>query len=67
MATPSEDIMITSFGKQAVADNMRIKSESLLGSNEKIRWKKQDDAMVTALPSDLPAWKVIAFRIELRN
>lgn len=67
MAPPTEDIMITSLGKQAVADNMRIKSVSLLGSNEKIRWKQQDDAMVIELPSNLPAFKVIAFRIKFRN
>jgi len=65
MDTPAEDIKISSLGKKSATAIRKIRSISLLGSDEKIKWKQQDDALVIALPSKLPAWKVAVFKIML--
>jgi alpha-L-fucosidase len=67
MDTPVKDIMITSLGKKSRLAEKKIKSVTILGSEEKIKWKQQDDALVITLPAKLPGWKVVAFRIEFRK
>jgi alpha-L-fucosidase len=39
----------------------------MLGSDEKLKWKQQDDALIITKPSLLPDWKVVGFRIEFRK
>lgn len=36
----------------------------MLGSDEKMKWKQEDDALVISKPPDLPGWKVVGFKIE---
>jgi len=66
MDTPTTDIMINSLGKSSTINDRKIKKITILGSEEKLKWKQQDDALVITLPSNLPEWKVIGFKIELK-
>lgn len=66
METPTTDILINSLGKSSTINDKKIKKITILGSEEKLKWKQQDDALVITLPSNLPDWKVIGFRIELK-
>ena len=43
--------MLQSFGKDAVGKNVKIKSINLLGSSEKVRWKRSDDGLEIKPPS----------------
>jgi alpha-L-fucosidase len=65
MDIPTSDISITSLGKSSTINNKKIKKITMLGSEEKLKWKQQDDALVISLPSKLPEWKVVGLRIEL--
>lgn len=65
MNTPEEDIKISSLGRKSPAGVKKIKSVSLLGSDEKIKWKQADDALVISLPEKIPAWKVLTFKVKL--
>lgn len=67
MEKPVSDIKISSLGKSSAADKRKIKSVSVLGIDEKINWKQLDDVLVISLPSKLPDWKVVGFRIEFRK
>ena len=67
MDKPVSDIKIASLGKLSGFDKRKIRSVSVLGSDEKIKWKQLDDALVISLPAKLPDWKVVAFRIEFRK
>lgn len=66
MDTPIEDIKIASLGKSSTVSDSKVKKVSMLGSEEKIMWKQQDDALVITLPEKFPQWKVVAFKIELK-
>ncbi|MBN1108884.1 MAG: alpha-L-fucosidase [Bacteroidales bacterium] len=60
------DIIIKSLGKKTPVTGTRIRSVSLLGSDEKIKWKQSDDALLITQPEKLPQWRVAAFRIKLK-
>jgi alpha-L-fucosidase len=64
MATPKNDIRLTSLGKNMKLADKEIISVSLLGSKEKLKWKQVDDALVITCPARLPSWKVHGFRIN---
>jgi alpha-L-fucosidase len=64
MGIPTEAVRLTSFGKNSKLSNKTVVSVKILGSNEKITWKQEADALVINKPSKLPDWKVITFKIE---
>jgi alpha-L-fucosidase len=66
MATPENDISIISLGKNAGYAGKSIASVSMLGSNEKLRWKQQDDALIITKPAKFPNWKVNGFKIVFK-
>ncbi len=66
MDTPNSDIRITSLGKSSKINAKKIAGIKLLGSNEKLKWTQEDDALVINRPSSIPAWKVMSFKIELK-
>jgi alpha-L-fucosidase len=67
MGVPSGAVRITSFGKNSKLSNKAVAAVKLLGSNEKIIWKQEAEALVINKPSKLPDWKVITFKIEFKK
>lgn len=67
MAIPQGDIKLSSLGKNARLADKDIISVSLLGSNEKLKWKQEDDALLITKPVNLPSWKVQGFKIAFKN
>ena len=39
----------------------------MLGSDEKLKWNLEDDALVIGKPLKIPDWQVVAFKIEFRR
>jgi len=66
MDKPTGDINITSLGKKSASSDRKVISVVLLGSDEKLKWKQQDNALVISGPSKLPDWHVMTFRLVLR-
>jgi alpha-L-fucosidase len=67
MGVPTEDVKITSLGKTSKLASKKIKTITLLGSDEKIKWKQEDDALVITKPSKLPEWQVVTFKMEFKK
>jgi len=67
MDTPTGDIKITSLGKSSALTDNKVKSVSMLGSEGRLKWKQEEDALVITKPAELPDWKVVTFKIELKN
>lgn len=63
---PSGDIRIKSLGKKGRLNNKKIASVTLLGSTAQLHWKAEDDALVISKPANLPAWKVIGFKLGFK-
>ncbi len=66
MSRPVNEIRITSFGKISKLNDRTIKSVVMLGSNEKLKWKQESDALVISRPSNLPAWEVLTFKVTVK-
>ena len=67
MDKPVNDINISSLGMNSKLPDKKVKSVSMLGSDEKLKWNQQEDALIITKPSLLPEWKVVGFRIEFRK
>ena len=64
--TPTNSIIINSLGKNSGLMDSKLKSVSMLGSEEKLSWKQESESLVIDLPSKLPVWNVIGLRIILK-
>jgi alpha-L-fucosidase len=67
MSKPSADIKITSLGKNSKVNTKTIASVKILGSNEKLTWKQEDDALVITKPAKLPECQVATLKIEFKK
>jgi alpha-L-fucosidase len=63
MESPESDIRISSLGLKA-ATGQKVKSISLLGSNEKISWTQNNDEVIIQKPAQLPEYKTVVFAIK---
>ena len=67
MKNPIADIRIASLGQNSKVSSKKVASVKILGSDEKLNWKQEADALVINKPSILPDWKVITFKIEFKK
>jgi len=67
MGKPTEDIKINALGKSSKLNDKAIASIKMLGSNEKIKFNQEADALVITKPAVLPDWKVVGFEITLKK
>ncbi len=67
MGTPTSDIKINSLGKSSKLIDKAVGSVKILGSNEKLKWKQNGDALVINKPFKLPDWQVVTFKIDFKK
>ena len=67
MMKPNSEIKINSLGKDSKLNDKAIASVKMLGSNEKLVWNQQNDALVISKPAKLPEWQVVTFKVELKK
>ena len=67
LGLPTEDIRMVSLGKRSTYKVKNIASVKLLGTNEKLKWKQQDDALIISKPVYLAPAQVFGFKIGFRN
>jgi alpha-L-fucosidase len=63
LGEPKGQVRIASLGTQAGLEQRPVKSVSLVGSKESLRWKQQNDALVIDLPASLPTAIASSFKI----
>ena len=66
MAPPTEDIVIKTLAAGGEL-NSEIGKIELMGSKEKIRWKRSEEGLTIKLPKTLPGEIVNGFRIRIAN
>lgn len=67
MNKPTSDIKIASFGKSSKVSNGTVASVKLLGSNQKLHWRQEGDALIITKPADLLQWQVLAFEVKFKK
>jgi alpha-L-fucosidase len=65
LAAPSQDILITTLKTEGVLEK-EIKSIELLGSSEKIIWRRSNDGLLINQPEALPNKHGLVFKITLK-
>ena len=64
MERPAGEILVKSLGLQTETGK-KIKSVKLLGSNEKIQWTQNNEAVVIQKPAHLPDFNTLVFEIQM--
>jgi len=67
MSTPTEDILIKALGKNSKYLNHKISSISMLGNNEKIKWKQGENELTINKPTVMPDFKVVVFAVKFKK
>jgi alpha-L-fucosidase len=69
LGKPTEDIRITSLGKKSAKGGKVISSVTMLGSNAKLDWKQDGEALVIKNTFKLPVEQVpvIGFKIQFKD
>jgi alpha-L-fucosidase len=67
MGKPTEDIKINALGKSSKLNDKAIAAVKMLGSDEKIKFNQEDDALVITKPAVIPDWKVVGFEISFKK
>ena len=63
LAPPTEDIVINTLANGGLLES-EIADIQLLGSDEKIKWKRSTDGLTITLPQALPRTLVVGFSIQ---
>jgi alpha-L-fucosidase len=66
LGIPVKDIIIKSLGKNSELSSP-VKSVKMLGSDVKVKWTQEADALVIIKPSKIPAGQVPGFKIEFKK
>jgi alpha-L-fucosidase len=67
MKNPTDDIKITSLGKDSKVCGKQVASVKILGSKEKLKWNQQGEALVITKPAKLPDWEVVTLKVEFKK
>ncbi len=65
LAPPTRDITIKTLNTGGILDK-KIKDISMLGSSERIKWKRTNEELIIKLPKSIPDQPVIGFRITTK-
>ena len=63
----TKEIVIKSLGTAAIISTKGIRKISLLGSDEKIKWERNDTNLTIQAPSLIPSDYALAFKLELKG
>lgn len=65
MDSPKEDILVKTLSSSLSVLNANIKSVTLLGSDEKVNWSRDDSGLHISKPSNVPSEYALTYKISL--
>jgi alpha-L-fucosidase len=66
LGSPTQDIRIKSMGRNS-SFSSPVASVKMLGSDIKLRWTQEADALIIKKLSKMPEWQVPGFKIEFKK
>ena len=63
---PEEDIVVKSLGTQTAQNRKRIRSISMLGSNELVQWNQEKDRLTINKPQEIPSPEAVVYCVTFR-
>ena len=62
---PEEDFTVRALGSKTAQNNRKIKSVSLLGSDEKVAWTQTKESLTIGKPSFVPSPEAVVYKVVL--
>ena len=66
LGVPAGDVVVESLGRKTEYNNKKIKSITLLGSDEKLSWTQADGSLTISKPASVPAPEALVFKVTLK-
>ena len=66
MGVPETDITVRALGAKTAQNKRKIKSVTLLGSDEKVAWTQAADQLTIARPGDIPSPEAIVYKVTFK-
>ena len=66
LGVPKADITVRALGSRTVHNSRRIRSVTLLGSEEKLSWTQSRESLVIGRPSEVPSPEALVFKVVLK-
>ncbi|MBR5724595.1 MAG: alpha-L-fucosidase [Bacteroidales bacterium] len=66
LGIPEADVTVRALGSKTEQNTRKIKSISLLGSDEKLVWTQGKDALTIGKPAGMPSPEAVVFKVTLR-
>ena len=66
LGVPEENIFVKALGSNTEQNKRKIKSVSMLGSDEKLSWTQGKDGLVIAKPYEIPSPEAIVFKVVFK-
>ena len=63
---PEEDIVVKSLGTQTAQNRKRIRSISMLGSNELVQWNQEKERLTINKPQEIPSPEAVVYCVTFR-
>ena len=63
---PEADITVAALGSKTAQNSRKIKSVTLLGSDEKLAWTQTRDSLSISRPSDIPSPEALVFKVVFK-
>jgi alpha-L-fucosidase len=60
---PEEDVVVKALGTKTDQNKRKIKSITLLGSDEKLAWTQTADALTIGKPASVPSPEALVFKV----
>ena len=66
MGIPEEDVVVKALGSKTAQNTRKIKSVTLLGSEEKVAWNQSKETLTITKPADVPSPEALVFKIVFK-
>ena len=66
MGVPEEDVIVKALGSKTEQNTRKIKSVTLLGSDEKLAWTQTKDSLTITKPTDAPSPEAVVFKVVFK-
>ena len=66
MGVPEEDVVVKALGSKTDQNKRKIKSVTLLGSDEKLTWVQSKETLTITKPADVPSPEALVFKVVFK-
>ena len=66
LGVPEEDVVVKALGSKTAQNSRKIKSVSLLGSEEKVAWTQDKERLTIARPAEVPCPEAVVYKVVFR-